>query len=390
MSSQAHHGPLAGLRIVELAGIGPCPFAGMLLADLGADVLRIDRDSAVPSTFAAEPAFDVLQRQKRSVGLDLKSPAAIELVLGLLKRADAFIEGFRPGVTERLGLGPDECLAVNPRLVYGRMTGWGQSGPLSSHPGHDIDYIAIAGVLGTIGRQGEPPLAPLNLVGDFGGGGMLLGLGVLAALLEVARGGNGQVVDAAMVDGAALMMAMTWGFSAMGVWTEQRGSNLLDSGAPYYETYECADGGYVAVGALEPQFYAALCRVIDLDPDDLPPQMDRSAWPATKERFATIFRQHSRDEWVQRAAAEDGDACLAPVLSMTEAAAHPHNVARGTFTSLNGVVQPAPAPRFSASPTALEGSLCRPGEGGLQALEEWGIETEAVTNAARAGILKAF
>ncbi|HLI45136.1 MAG TPA: CaiB/BaiF CoA-transferase family protein, partial [Acidimicrobiales bacterium] len=296
---------------------------------------------------------------------------------------------FRPGVTERLGLGPETCLARNRRLVYGRMTGFGQDGPLADHAGHDVDYIAIAGVLGAIGRAGGPPVPPLNLVADFGGGGMLLVLGVLAALFEAGRSGEGQVVDAAMVDGAALLFSMMWSFRALGVWREELGSNLLDTGAPYYEVYECADGRHVAVGALEPQFYAALCRVLEMSPEDLPGQMERERWPEVKRRFAEIFRTRTRDEWVERAEAEHGDACLAPVLSMAEAAVHPHNVHRGTFTTVGGVLQPAPAPRFSRSATAIGSPPCRPGEGGRAALTDWGVAEDRCGELLGRGVLKA-
>ncbi|MGA8679126.1 MAG: CaiB/BaiF CoA-transferase family protein, partial [Acidimicrobiales bacterium] len=322
-------GPLSGLRVVELAGIGPCPFGAMVLADLGADVLRIERSGAVPAARPEGSSWDLLQRGKRSIGADLKQGDGVELVLALAEQADALVEGFRPGVTERLGLGPDACLARNPRLVYGRMTGWGQDGPLADRAGHDIDYISVGGVLESIGRTGERPVPPLNLVGDFGGGGMLLALGVMAGVWSAQRTGKGDVIDVAMVDGAALLMTMTWAFRALGVWRDERGSNLLDTGAPFYDTYECADGKMVAVGALEPQFFAQLLAVMGLPADAEPPQMDRSHWPETKRRYAEVFRRKTRDEWAELAAGKD--ACLAPVLSMTEAAAYPHNLARGTF-----------------------------------------------------------
>jgi alpha-methylacyl-CoA racemase len=286
-------GPLTGTRVLELAGIGPCPFAAMVLADMGADVLRVDRPVR-----GSGVTWDLLQRGKRSVGVDLKRPAGVDLVLSLASAADVMVEGFRPGVVERLGVGPDQCRARNPRLVYGRMTGWGQDGPLAPRAGHDIDYIALAGALSPIGRAGERPLPPLNLLGDFGGGGMLLAFGVVCALLEASRSGQGQVVDAAMVDGAALLTTFIWAFRSLGVWKDERGTNLLDTGAPFYEVYETADGGHVAVGALEPEFYSALLEVMELDPATLPPQMDRSSWPLMKEQFAAVFRLRSRDEWV--------------------------------------------------------------------------------------------
>ena len=383
-------GPLAGLKVVELAGIGPCPFAAMVLADLGADVLRVERSSAVAieASRDPQPSWDLLERGKRSVGVDLKRPQGIELVLELVSKADVLLEGFRPGVTERLGLGPEACLERNGRLVYGRMTGWGQGGPLADHAGHDIDYIALAGVLEGIGRAGEAPLAPWNLVGDFGGGGMLLVVGVLGALFALGRTGKGQVVDAAMVDGAALLATMTWAFKGAGLWQPERGTNLLDTGAPFYETYECADGRFVAVGALEPAFHAALCRVMGLSPDELPAQMDRSRWPETKRRYAEVFKAKTRDEWVALAADERGDACLAPVLTMDEAPEHPHNVARGTFVSPGGVTQPAPAPRFSATPCEISSPPCRPGQRGREALSDWGIAEQQVEAVLASGVLR--
>ncbi len=369
-------GPLEGLRVIELAGVGPCPFGAMVLADLGADVLRLERAGDVPTERPTGAPWDLLQRGKRTVGVDLKHPSGTELVLGLVEGADALVEGFRPGVTERLGLGPEECLARNGRLVYGRMTGYGQEGPLSARAGHDIDYIALAGALGTIGRAGELSLPPLNLVGDFGGGGMLLAVGVMAALWSAGRTGEGDVVDVAMVDGSALLMTMTWALQTLGVWLPERGTNLLDTGAPFYDTYECADGKEVAVGALEPQFYAQMLGILGLSPDSEPPQMDRSQWPETRRRYAAIFRTRRRDEWV--ALAEPTDACLAPVLSLQEAAAHPHNVARGTFVDPGGVVQPAPAPRFLHRGAGQPASPRWPGEGGREALEDWGVSPERI------------
>ncbi len=382
-------GPLSGVKVIELAGIGPCPFAAMVLADLGADVLRVERAEAVGDAPPPGVRWDVLQRSKRSVGVDLKTEDGVSLVLELADGADVLLEGFRPGVTERLGLGPEECLRRNPRLVYGRMTGWGQTGPLADRVGHDIDYIALAGVLGALGRAGEAPVPPCNLVGDFGGGGMLLALGVATALFEVARGGAGQVVDAAMVDGAALLFSMMWSFRALGVWSDERGTNLLDTGAPFYEVYECADGRHVAVGALEPQFHAALVRVMGLSPDELPPQMARAEWPAAKERYREVFRSRTRDEWVALAEAEGGDACLAPVLSMGEAAEHPHHLARRSFLEVDGVVQPAPAPRFSVTGSADPEPPCWPGEGGLEALSQWGLAAGRVEAALASGVLRA-
>jgi alpha-methylacyl-CoA racemase len=378
-------GPLTGLKVLELAGIGPCPFGAMVLADLGADVVRVERSGTVPTTRPAGKSWDLLQRGKRSIGVDLKHHDGVELVLGLVERADALVEGFRPGVTERLGLGPAPCLARNSRLVYGRMTGWGQDGPLAERAGHDIDYISIAGALEPIGRAGERPVPPLNLIGDFGGGGMLLALGVMAALYSAQRTGEGDVVDVAMVDGSALLMTMTWAFRALGVWSDERGTNLLDTGAPFYDTYECADGKMIAVGALEPQFYAKLLEVMDLPTAEEPPQMDRSAWASSKQRYADVFASRTRDEWA--ALAEGTDSCVAPVLSMTEAAAHPHNVARSTFVKIEGTTQPAPAPRFERQPTALPEAPRWPGEGGTAALADWGVPADRVSALRERGIL---
>ncbi|BCJ30748.1 CaiB/BaiF CoA transferase family protein [Actinocatenispora sera] len=340
-------GPLAGFRIVELAGIGPAPFAGMMLADLGADVVRVDRPGGQPVPLAA--GHRVLARNRRSLAVDLKQPDGVAVVHRLVAGADALIEGYRPGVAERLGLGPDECLAANPRLVYGRMTGWGQTGPLAQRAGHDIDFIALAGALGLVGDADAAPTVPLNLIGDFGGGGMLLAVGVLAALLRAGRTGRGQVVDAAMVDGAAVLLSMMLGMRSAGMWGGRRGRNLLDGGAPFYAVYRCADGGYVAVGALEDPFYAALLDGLGLaDDETVPDRTDRSAWPQLRERFAAAFAGRTRDEWADRFAGTD--ACVAPVLDPDEAAAHPHLARRGTYRRDGGMLQPAPAPRFSATP----------------------------------------
>jgi len=322
-------GPLEGIRVVELQGIGPGPFAGMVLADLGADLVRIDRAQNVQTPAPATPPGDILARGRRSVGVDLKRPEGVETVLRLVEKGDVLLEGFRPGVMERLGLGPDVCLARNARLVYGRMTGWGQDGPLATAAGHDINYIALAGVLHGIGRRGEKPVAPLNLVGDFGGGGMLLVVGILAALVERARSGRGQVVDAAMVDGAALLNGIIFGMRNLGLWSDERESNLLDGGAHFYDTYETKDGQYVAIGSIEPQFYAELIQKAGLEGESLPRQMDRSQWPALKERFTRLFKAKTRDEWCR--IMEGSDICFAPVLTMGEAPEHPHNRARGTY-----------------------------------------------------------
>lgn len=343
-------GPLADLRIVELAGLGPAPFCGMVLADLGADVVRVDRGVSVDDWLLSSPLHDVHDRGKSSIVIDLKIPEGVRVALDLVAGADALIEGYRPGVAERIGVGPAECLASNPALVYGRMTGWGQDGPYASMAGHDIDYIALSGALGSIGTA-ERPIPPLNLVGDFGGGGMLLAVGILAAVLSARRTGQGQVVDAAMVDGSALLMASHHGFMADSSWVAARESNLLDGAAPFYTTYTTSDGGHMAVGALEPKFFSELVEVLGLDIDSFPAQMDRTGWPLWREAMASRFAERTRDEWEE--AFVGRDACVAPVLSMEEAPGHPHNLRRETFFEVGGFPQPAPAPRFSSTPTAL-------------------------------------
>jgi alpha-methylacyl-CoA racemase len=370
-------GPLAGLRIVELAGIGPGPFAAMMLADMGAEVLRVDRAQAVGDP---APAWDVNARGRRSVGIDLKHPQGRDAVLRLVERADALIEGFRPGVTERLGLGPDECLALRPTLVYGRMTGWGQGGPHAQAAGRDINYVALSGTLAMIGRAGEPPVPPLTLVGDFGGGGMLLAFGVVCGIVEAARSGRGQVVDAAMVDGAALLAGMMHGLRAAGQWGE-RGSNLLDSGAWFYEVYETADGRYVSLGAIDGGSRAELLRRTGLADDvdgggPVPDADDRASWPAMKARVAALMRTKTRDEWC--ALLEGTDACFAPVLDPGEAPEHLHLRERGTFTEVGGVVQPAPAPRFSRTPGAVTAPPPAPGEHTGEALADWGFAPDEI------------
>ncbi|MFI7586928.1 CaiB/BaiF CoA transferase family protein [Spongisporangium articulatum] len=338
-------GPLAGLRVVELAGLGPAPLACMLLADLGADVVRVDRPGAQP--LSGDPARDLLNRNRRCLSVDLKQPAGRDVVLDLVRRADVLIEGFRPGVTERLGLGPDDCAAVNPRLVYGRMTGWGQDGPLAQRAGHDIDYIALTGALHATARPGQRPTPPLNLLGDFGGGALFLAFGVLAAVLEARGSGQGQVVDAAIVDGTAVLATMIWSLRDQGLWRDEPATNLLDGGAPFYDVYECADGGHLAVGALEQRFYAELVKHsgAELDPAQ---QYDARTWPQQRETLAALFRTRARDEWA--AVFAGTDACVAPVLEWSEAPAHPHLAERATFTETGGVPQPAPAPRFSRTP----------------------------------------
>ncbi|MFG1641478.1 CaiB/BaiF CoA transferase family protein [Amycolatopsis sp. NPDC049252] len=339
-------GPLSGLKVVELAGLAPGPFATMILSDLGADVVRVDR--ATPGEDVLGLPVDPLARGRRTVGINTKTPEGVELVLKLCDTADVLIEGFRPGVAERIGLGPDVVHARNPRLVYGRMTGWGQDGPLATAAGHDINYIGISGALEPIGRAGERPVPPLNLVGDFGGGGLLLAMGVLAALYERNTSGKGQVVDASMVDGAALLTTSLHGMAAAGLWGGARGDNMLDGGAPFYDTYETSDGKYVAVGAIEMRFWGDLVQVLGLDPAELPLHVDKTQWPKLREIVAEAIGKHTRDDLVARA--EGTDACLTPVLSPQEAAGHPHNAARGTFVEIGGLVQPAPAPRFDRTP----------------------------------------
>jgi alpha-methylacyl-CoA racemase len=370
-SEHAPTGPLSGLRVVEMAGLGPAPFCGMLLADMGADVVCIER---LPES-GEDPnrTAPLWGRGRRSVALDLKDPAGSATVLRMLEKADALIEGFRPGVMERLGLGPDECLSRNPRLVYGRVTGWGQDGPLAHEAGHDINFIAVAGVLDSIGCSGGPPIPPLNLVGDFGGGGMLLGLGVCAALLCARTTGRGQVVDAAMTEGSAQLMTSIYGERKLGHWVPRRGSNLLDSGAPFYDTYETKDHQYVAVGALEKKFYAQLIEGLGLA-EELHhlDRMDSSNWDRIRGRFREVFLTRTRDEWAR--AFGELEACVTPVLSMEEAALHPQSVARRSFVTHDDALQPAPAPRFSRTPSAISRSAPRPGAHSTEVLKEWGIE----------------
>jgi alpha-methylacyl-CoA racemase len=375
-------GPLAGIRVLEFEAIGPGPFAGMLLADMGADVLLVDRPAASDLGLKRERWMDVMLRGRRSVTLDLKSPGAAAAALELVSRADALVEGFRPGVMERLGLGPDACLRANPKLVYGRMTGWGQDGPLAPRAGHDINYIALAGVLHAFGRQGGAPVPPLNLVGDFGGGGMLLGFGIACALLHARNTGQGQVVDAAMVEGASLLAAMFSGFLAAGRWSEERGANLLDTGAPWYDCYETQDGKYVAIGAIEAKFFEELVARLRLSA--LPPQHERARWPEMRAAFARAFKSKTRDEWVK--VFEGSDACFAPVLSFSEAKRHPHNVARRGYVSVANVEQPAPAPRFSATPAGVRREPPERGAGGRAALADWGFSAGQVENLQNAGL----
>ncbi len=363
-------GPLHGVKIVELAGIGPGPFAGTLLSDMGAEVVRVERVELVER--ATRPSgFTFDARGRRDIAVDLKHPDGVETVLRLVERADALIEGFRPGVTERLGLGPDACLARNPRLVYGRMTGWGQDGPLAHAAGHDINYISLAGALAHFGRVGQPPTPPLNMVGDYGGGAMFLAFGVVCAVLEARGSGEGQVVDAAMVDGAAYLMGPMWGMLGMGLMSEERGTNLLDTGSPYYDVYQTADGEWVSIGSIEPQFYAQLLELTGVQHDDLPPQSDRDGWPTLRERLTAVFEAKTRAEWTDLL--EGTDVCFAPVLPMSEARSHPHVVARRMIVEHDGMDQPVPAPRFSRTEAEIQGPAPLPGADTGAVLADWGF-----------------
>ena len=366
-------GVLSGYRVIELAGIGPAPMCAMLLSDMGADVVRIDRLADAGLGVQVQTKYSLLNRGRRSVALDLKRPEANDTVLRMVEKADALIEGFRPGVMERLGLGPDVCLARNPKLVYGRMTGWGQEGPLAQAAGHDINYIALAGALYSIGRRGEAPVPPLNLVGDFGGGALYLALGVVAGILEAQKSGKGQVVDAAMVDGVASLMTAIYGMHGAGIWTNDRGTNILDTGAHYYDVYETRDGKHISVGSIETKFYEELLERSGLKNEELPRQNDRPSWPRMKERLKALFLTKTRDEWCK--IMEGTDICFAPVLSMDEAPQHPHNQLRGTFVVQDGVTQPAPAPRFSRTPSAIQCPPAAPGQHTEEALRDWGFSS---------------
>ena len=382
-------GTLSGYKIVEFAGIGPAPMCAMLLADMGADVLRIDRAEDAALGISLDAKYSLLSRGRKSVAIDLKKPEGVAAAMKLVEGADALLEGFRPQVMERLGLGPDECLKRNPKLIYGRMTGWGQEGPLAHAAGHDINYIALSGVLASIGRRGEAPVPPLNLVGDFGGGGLYLALGVVAGLLEAQKSGKGQVVDSAMVDGAASLLTAIYGMHASGMWSNTRGDNILDTGAHFYDVYETKDGEYVSIGSIEPKFYAELLKRSGLEGQEMPRQMDRKAWPDLKEKFAALFKTKSRDEWCK--IMEGSDICFAPVLSMAEAPSHPHNIQRGTFVEVEGVVQPGPAPRFSRTPSKIQRPPAKPGEHTEEALREWGFsaaELEKLRGAGAIGVRK--
>ncbi|HEX3881524.1 MAG TPA: CaiB/BaiF CoA-transferase family protein [Stellaceae bacterium] len=386
-------GPLEGVRIVELAGIGPGPFCAMLLSDMGAEVIRVDRaanvghdDSRVGGPPGEEYRFNLLARGRKNIAVDLKNKDGVAAVLRLIERADALIEGFRPGVMERLGLGPDICLARNRRLVYGRMTGWGQDGPIAHIAGHDINYIALSGVLSTIGEAGGPPVPPLNLVGDFGGGALYLAMGVLAGILSARATGKGQVVDCSMVEGSASLMTMMYAALASGAWTEKRGHNRTDGGAHYYHVYETSDGEHVAIGSIEPQFYSLLLQHTGLTPEDVPVQTDRSTWPDMQKRMAAIFRQKTRAEWVS--IMQDTDICFAPVLKMSEAIGHEHNRHRDSFPVIDGIPQPGPAPRFSGTPAQVQRPPQRIGENTDEILREWGFSASEIAGLHQGGAVK--
>ena len=366
-------GVLSGYKVVEFAGIGPAPMCAMLLSDMGAEVLRLDRAEDADLGVPTDAKFNLLGRGRRSVAIDLKKPEGTEAALKLIEQADALIEGFRPGVMERLGLSPEVCMARNPRLVFGRMTGWGQEGPLADAVGHDINYIALIGALHSIGRKGEAPVPPLNLVGDFGGGGVFLALGVVSALLETQKSGKGQVIDVAMIDGAASLMAGIYGLRAAGKWTDNRGENILDTGAHYYNVYETSDGQYLSIGSIEAKFYAELLRLTGLEREELPHQNNRAEWPSLTEKLAAIFKTRTLAEWNELL--EGSDICYAPVLNMADAPNHPHNQERGTFVEVEGVPQPAPAPRFSRTPSAIQRPPASPGEHTEEALRDWGFDT---------------
>ena len=372
-------GPLKGLKIIEMAGIGPGPFCGMVLADLGAEIIRVDRASAIGTGSKQEPS----NRGKKSIAVDLKAKEGVEVVLKLVETADAIFEGFRPGVMERLGIGPEVCLARNDRIVFGRMTGWGQEGPLANAAGHDINYISLSGALAAIGRPGSPPVPPLNLIGDFGGGGMLLALGLVAALLESKESKKGQVVDAAMTDGSALLMTMIYSMQSSGMWKTTMGSNLLDGGSHFYDTYECKDGKFISIGSIEPQFYALLCQIAELDEKVFSKQMSRDLWPEQKEEIKKIFLNKTRDEWCELM--EGTDVCFAPVLDMSEAPEHPHNKERKTFIDLEGVTQPAPAPRFSRTEPEVVSSPSIVGEHTNEVLSSIGLSEEDISSLKTSG-----
>jgi alpha-methylacyl-CoA racemase len=379
-------GPLAGVRVIEMAGIGPAPFCGMLLADMGAEVVRIDR--LTPSDLGIETPvrFDLFNRNKQSAAVDLKTRDGVALVLRLVERADILIEGFRPGVMEKLGLGPDPCLAVNPRIVFGRMTGWGQDGPLAQAAGHDLNYISLTGALAAIGRKGEAPVVPLNLIGDFGGGALYLAMGILAAVIEARKSGKGQVVDAAIVDGTANLMTMFHSFLQMGAWNTQRGVNIIDGGAPFYDVYETKDGKYVSIAAVEKKFYDELIERLGLAGESLPRQHDRKRWLELKARFTETFKSRTRDEWCDLL--EGSDACFAPVLDLVECRSHPHIAARGIHQDIDGVINPAPAPRFSRTPGGIARPASTAGAETFDILDRWGLAREEIAQVKASGVAR--
>lgn len=374
-------GPLTGIRVVEMAGIGPGPFTAMMLSDLGAEVIRVDRLSHKGTGHRA----NVLNRGRKSIAVDLKNPRGVETALRLIEQADVVLEGFRPGVMERLGLGPEECLSVNPRLIFGRMTGWGQTGPLSQAAGHDINYISIAGALGAMGYADRPPAPPLNLVGDFGGGAMYLLTGILAALVERATSGQGQMIDAAMTDGTASLLSPFFGLMAMNMWTTDRFSNRLDGGAFYYGSYECSDGKYISIGSLEPQFYALLLEKAEITDPEFQEQLDEAAWPAKREKLNQLFKTRTRQQWCD--IMEGTDVCFAPVLDLKEAPVHPHNIDRKTFVELDGVVQPAPAPRFSRTQGEIQGPAAMAGEHTREVLSAWNFSDQEIGELQASGVI---
>jgi alpha-methylacyl-CoA racemase len=379
-------GPLAGYKFVEMGGIGPGPMCAMLLADLGAEIVRIDRLVDAGLGTLANSKFSLLMRSRRSISVDTKTEEGRELVLSLIEEADGLIEGFRPGVMERLGLGPDVALARNPKLVYGRMTGWGQDGPMAKDAGHDINYIALSGVLHAIGPKDGAPVPPLNLVGDFGGGALYLALGLVSGILEAQKSGKGQVVDTAMVDGAASLMTTFFGLMAAGMWKDERGVNILDTGAHYYNVYETSDGKHISIGSIEAKFYKLLLELTGLDKEDLPAQMDRESWPMFKEKLAAVFKTKTRDEWDEILGGTD--VCYAPVLSIVEATEHPHNKHRQTFVTHDDIVQPAPAPRFSRTVPEIQGPPCLPGEHTEEAMRDWGIDQQKIDELMASGVIK--
>lgn len=379
-------GPLAGVKIVEMGGIGPGPMCALLLADMGAEIIRIDRMQETGLGVHTDPKFNLLMRGRKSVAIDSKSKEGQELILTLIEQADGLIEGFRPGVMERLGLSPEVVFARNPKIAFGRMTGWGQDGPMAHAAGHDLNYIALSGALHAIGRAGEPPTIPLNLVGDFGGGALYLAMGMLAAIIEARMSGKGQVVDVSMVDGAASLMATFFGLTAAGRWSEERGTNILDSGAHFYEVYETSDGKYVSIGSIETKFYKELLKLTGLEGEDLPHQMDEAGWPIIKARLTEIFKGKTRDEWCE--IMEGTDVCFAPVLSLLEAAEHPHNKARETFVEIDGVLQPAPAPKFSRTKSEIQHPPCAPGQHTDEVLAEWGVDESKIGDLKAKSVIK--